>query len=253
MVLYLIGIGLGKDDISLKGLDAARNSNKIWLDAYTSPLLFELSALEKLIGKKIQLASRELVEQKPEESLFKGAKDANNALLVVGDPFAATTHIDLVLRALKQGIEVKVIHSASVFTAVAETGLQLYKFGKTASIPFPEKGYLPETPYEILKQNQSISAHTLFLLDLKPDENRFVTIADAIALLQKIELLRNEKVFTADTLCIGCSRLGSEDQKIKVGKAKELLKQDFGKPPHCLIVPSKLHFVEEEALKRFLV
>ncbi|MEM4366214.1 MAG: diphthine synthase, partial [Candidatus Woesearchaeota archaeon] len=77
MVLYLIGIGLGKDDISLKGLDAARNSNKIWLDAYTSPLLFELSALEKLIGKKIQLASRELVEQKPEESLFKGAKDAN--------------------------------------------------------------------------------------------------------------------------------------------------------------------------------
>jgi diphthamide biosynthesis methyltransferase len=25
-------------------------------------------------------------------------------------------------------------------------------------------------------------------------------------------------------------------------------KEDFGKPPHCLIIPGKLHFMEEEAL-----
>ena len=40
---------------------------------------------------------------------------------------------------------------------------------------------------------------------------------------------------------------------IKFGAAKELLKFDFGKPVHCLIVPGKMHFVEEEALSMYKI
>jgi len=254
MVLYIIGIGLAESgDITVKGLDAARNSNNVYLDSYTSPLLYPVANLEKKIGKKIILADRKMVEQEPEETILKGAKEGNNAFLVVGDALSATTHIDLMMRAQKLGIETEIIHNASILTAVAETGLQLYKFGKTASIPFPDEksSYLPNTPYDILKQNKSIEAHTLFLLDLNPQENKFMTIAEAINYLLKVELTRGERVFITDMLCVACSCLGSKNQIIRLGKAKELVKDSFGKPPYCLIVPGKLHFMEEEALKRF--
>jgi diphthine synthase len=81
------------------------------------------------------------------------------------------------------------------------------------------------------------------------EKPRFMTVSQGIQCLLDIEKKRQEKVFTDETLCVGCARLGSKDMKIKAGKAKELFKEDFGKPLHCLVVPGKLHFVEEEALK----
>ncbi|MFQ5891670.1 MAG: hypothetical protein ACE5HW_02615, partial [Candidatus Methanofastidiosia archaeon] len=51
-----------------------------------------------------------------------------------------------------------------------------------------------------------------------------------------------------------CSRLSYEDQKIIYGNLKDLVKLDYdfwGDPPHCLCIPSKLHFMEEEFLKGF--
>jgi len=60
-------------------------------------------------------------------------------------------------------------------------------------------------------------------------------------------------VFTNNTLSVGCAKLGSLDQIIRAGKAKDLLKENFKNGMHCLIVPAKkLHFMEEEALKIYL-
>jgi diphthine synthase len=50
---------------------------------------------------------------------------------------------------------------------------------------------------------------------------------------------------------IGCSKLGNPDFKIKYAKLSDLLKKDLGEPLHCLIVPGKLHFIEEDMLKLF--
>jgi diphthine synthase len=159
--------------------------------------------------------------------------------------------MDLLMRAKQAGIKTQIIHNASILSAVGVTGLQIYKFGKTTSIPFPEKGFEPETPYDVLKENQKMGLHTLLLLDLRPKENKFMTINDAINTLLKIEMRRNEKVFTKDTLCLGCAKIGSLDQKIKAGKPSELSKFNFGPGLHCLIVPGKLHFAEEEAIAMF--
>ncbi len=252
MALFLIGIGLGDaDDITLKGLELLKQADKIYLESYTSVLNCDLKELEKTIGKTIELANREVVEKKAEATILQAAKDADCALLVIGDPLVATTHIDLMERAKKAGIIVKVIHNASIISAIGATGLQVYKFGKTTSIPFPSKDYAPETPYLAIEENQKIGAHTLLLLDLKPEESKFMTINDAIDYLLKIEMKLNKKVFTRDTLCIGCARIGAKDQLIKAGAAKDLQNTDFGKPVHCLIVPAKLHFMEEEFLSNF--
>lgn len=252
MALFLIGIGLGDaDDITLKGLELAKKADKVYLESYTSVLNCSIKDLEKTIGKKIELANREVVEKKAEATILQSARDADCALLVIGDPLVATTHIDLIERARKENIPVKVVHNASIISAIGATGLQVYKFGKTTSIPFPSKDYAPETPYLAIEENQKIGAHTLLLLDLKPEENKFMSVSDAIDYLLKLEIRLNKKVFTRDTLCIGCARIGAKDQLIKAGKAKDIQKTDFGKPVHCLVVPGKLHFMEEEFLQQF--
>lgn len=247
MTLYFIGLGLNNEkDITVNGLEAVKKCDIIYLENYTSILNCTKEQLEKIYNKKIILARRSLVEADDNE-IIENAKSKNVAFLVGGDPLAATTHIDLFLRAKKEEIACKVIHNSSIISAVGTTGLQVYKFGKTTSIPLENENI--EAPYDVLKGNLSLGLHTLFLLDLNPDEERFLSINNAIRYLLKVELKRNEKVFSEKNLCVGCARLGSENQEIKVGTAKELLKHNFGKAVHCLIVPAKLHFMEEEALK----
>lgn len=250
MALYMIGIGLNDaKDITLKGLEAVKKCDVVYLESYTSVLQCSKDELEKLYGKKIILATRDLVEKKAEQTILKDAKEKDAAFLVIGDVFGATTHTDLKLRALDAGIKVRVIHNASILAAVGITGLELYKFGKTTSIPFESKDV--ETPYNVLKANKEIGLHTLFLLDLKPQQKKFLTIKQAIGFLLKVEEKKQKKVFTKDTVCIGCARLGSDKPTVKVGYAKELINKEFGNPPYCLIVPGELHFMEEEALERF--
>ena len=247
MVLYFIGLGLNNEkDITINGLEAVKKCDIVYLENYTSILNCKKEDLEKFYGKKIILARRNLVEADDNE-ILENAKTKNVAFLVAGDPLVATTHIDLFLRAKKEGIKCNVMHNSSIITAVGVTGLQVYKFGKITSIPLENENV--ETPYDALKDNLSLRLHTLFLLDLNPEEEKFMGINDAIRYLLKIELKRNERIFFEKTLCVGCARIGSENQVIKAGGAKDLLKHNFGKPVHCLIVPGKLHFMEEEGLK----
>lgn len=251
-MLHLIGLGLNDEkDISVKGLEIVKKCELIFLENYTAILQTKIPDLEKSYGKKIILANRDLVENKAEKEILEPAKTKNVAVLVVGDPLAATTHYDLIIRAKKLGIKVQIVHNASIMNAIAITGLQLYKFGKTTSIPFSEKDFQPETFYEVLKENQQNGAHTLFLLDLRPNENRFMTVNDAIREILRVEIKKGDHIFTENTMCLGIARVGSPDQAIKYGKARDLLKINFGEPLHVLVVPGRLHFIEEEALEQW--
>lgn len=250
-MLYLIGLGLSDEqDLSLKGLKAAKSCDIIFLETYTCPFLGSVKKLEKLVGKKIKVADRKLVEINSDE-ILKPAKNQNVALLIVGDVFSATTHIDLLLRAKEQNVKTEIIHNASVLTAIAETGLSLYKFGKIASIPFLVKGWQVDSPYDLLKENRD--AHTLFLLDLRPDEKVFMNASQAIEFLLDVEKRRNEKVFSEDTECVIAAALGTKKQLIIYGKAKDVMKKKIKSFPEVLIVPGKLHFVEQEALNLYKV
>ncbi|GLJ46549.1 hypothetical protein SUGI_0980940 [Cryptomeria japonica] len=267
-MLYLIGLGLGDEkDISLKGLEAVKKCSQVYLEAYTSLLStgLRLSALEELYGRPVILADREMVEQEVEQ-ILEQARTSDIAFLVVGDPFGATTHSDLVVRARKMGIEVKVIHNASVMNAVGICGLQLYRFGEAVSIPFFTETWKPDSFYDKIKANRLLGLHTLCLLDIRVKEPsieslcrgkkvyeppKFMTINTAIEQLLQIETNRAESVYNSDTTCVGLVRLGSEAQKIVVGSMRELLTVDFGPPLHCLIIVGNTHPIEDEMLEFF--
>lgn len=251
MVLYLIGLGLNDEkDITIKGLEAIKKCDKVYLESYTSFLQCSVQELEQFYGKKIILADREMSEQGAEK-IIDEAKSKDVAFLIIGDPFSATTHTEIFRLAKEKKVAVKVIHNASVLTAIGITGLQLYKFGKTTSIPFPEEHPNLETPYTVLKDNLKLGLHTLMLLDLRPNEKKYLNVNKALEVLEEIEARKKGKLITSDLLVIGCARLGSDDFVVKYGRISELKKVDFGKPPHCLIVPGKLHFAEEEMLEEW--
>ena len=207
MTLHIIGIGLDNEkDITLKGLEYVKRAQLVYLEVYTSKLNCSLINLAKECNKQIILADRNMVEGDNNE-ILEHAKTMDVAFLVIGDPFSATTHLDMMMRAKKQNIKVTITNNASILTAVGITGLQLYKFGKTTSVPYPEDNFQPETAYDVIKANKAMGLHTLVLLDIKYDLQKFMTVNEAIKILLDLEEKRKEHVFTKETLCIGCEDL----------------------------------------------
>jgi len=232
-MLYIIGLGLNERGISKQGLLALENCHKVYLEGYTVDFPYELGDL-KLGKKKIVKLERSDVES---EKLIKEAKGRKVALLVYGSPLFATTHMSLILDAERQKVKTKVIYSASIFDAIAETGLQLYKFGKIASMPS-----LGETNFlKYVKDNLSISAHSLILVDIG------MSFKKALEKLEKA--LEKDKIKT--NKIIVCSRLGTENKKVYYDSVDELKEKDV-KAPFCFVIPSdELHFLEKEGLERF--
>ncbi len=264
MTLFMIGLGLGDArDITLKGLDAIRTCDYVFLENYTSIYGSSKEEMEIFFEKEIVEIGRNIVES-DDAQILEHAKNENVAFLVIGDVFGATTHTDLFLRAKKQGIEVVVVNNASIINAVSVTGLELYRFGRVASIVFDDDDWLPETPYDIILENKKNGLHTLCLLDIKtaepskenlrkginkPEPARFLSLNKGLEILKKIEQKRDEKIISDDKLVIGVARLGSEHQIIKAGTLKEIMKFDFGKPLHSIIIPGNLHDIEKEMLE----
>ncbi len=227
-MLYLIGLGLGIAGISQQGLKAVNKCKKVYLESYTTDFPYSKEELEEFLGKKMVLVERDFVESL---KILEEAKNTDIALLVYGSPLTATTHISLIQEAEKQNIQVKIIYNASILDAVAEIGLQPYKFGKTTSIP----NFKAESFTEVIKENLSIGAHSLILIDIGMEfENA-------------LERLRN---FYIDKLVV-CSALGTDESKIYYGTLNEIETKKV-KKPFCFIVPGKLHFIEEEVLKKYV-
>ena len=236
-MLYLIGIGFGKKDINLNSLETAKKCDKLYLENYTSKGC-GAKDLERIFGKKIEKLDRDNVES---DFLVKESKEKNIGLLVYGDCLFATTHVSLILDAKKEDVDVEIVHNNSVFNYLGDIGLSIYNYGKIGSITFDFK---VDTPYNILKDNLKINAHTLFLLDLDVKNNKYLSGNDGLKYLFDKGM--------KDRLVVGCCALGTKEKVIKVGMAKELLNYKFDKYPQCLIIPSdKLHFIEEEALNNF--
>jgi len=250
--LKFIGLGLHSEfGISLHGLDGAKEADLVLAELYTSLMPgLSLERLERLLGKPVKVLSRSDVEENAEQTILNEAKTKTVAFLVPGDPMAATTHLDLRLRAEKAGIKTRIVHGASVTSAVSSViGLQNYKFGRTVTIPIVEAGTMPESPYDFIKENLNRGLHTLVLLDIKAEEKTYMTIPQALKQLLATEEKRRENVITNKSLAVGVARIGSEDMKIKAGRVERVQSYDFGGPPHSIVIPGKLHFMEAEALQ----
>jgi len=248
-MLYLIGLGLNEKSLSAEALYAVKKCYRVYLENYTVNFPYSIEMLEKIIGKKIISLERKEVES---DKLVKEAIKEDVALLIYGSPLFATTHLSLLLDAKKIGVKTKVVYNASVFDAIASCGLELYKFGKITSMPKLIVGkFEPDSFMDIVKENQSINAHSLILCDIG------LEFKDAI---DELEKSATNKKINLDKIIV-CSQLGTfkqtiiydnieklksknEDGKNKIGKGKIEM-------PFCIIIPAVLHFIEKEALEKF--
>ena len=246
-MLTLVGIGLHDEkDLTLRGVEAAKAADRVYIELYTS-VWHGKERLEKVVGKPIVKLKRADMEQHAEK-IVEEARKNDVAILIPGDPMIATTHSILIEQAKKAGIEARVIHNASIVSAVAETGLHIYKFGATATVPFREKtgGKLPESVYDTIRMNKANGLHTLLLLDITPEKS--MTANEAISTLLAIEVQRNDGVFTDGTEVVVFARAGSDRPLVAFGKVGEMKTKNFGEPPMVMVLPGILHFTEKEYL-----
>jgi diphthine synthase len=244
-------VGLGLHDekgVSLQGLAETKTADHAFIELYTSFLpQFSTKRFEAMVNKQVRIVSRHDLEEENGALILKAAENGKTVFLVPGDPFIATTHVNLRIAAEKSGIKTRIVHGASAISAIIGlSGLHNYKFGKTVTMPFPEN--FSETPYNVIAQNKKRGLHTLCLLDLKVDEKRFLNINEALLLLLGIEQKRMEGIVTSSTVAVGVARAGSNAPTLKADYIRELSKYDFGDPPQSLIFLGDLHFTETKAL-----
>ncbi len=237
-MLHLIGLGLNEKGFSFETYKLVKKCKKVYLEEYTVELPYKKEQLEKAIGKKVISVDRKFMEEKAKD-ITKESKKEDIAILVYGSPLTATTHVSLLLELNRNKIDYQVIHNASIVDAIAETGLQLYKFGKITSMPTWQKSFKPESFIEIIKENQSINAHSLILVDIG------LEFSEA---LKQLEIAGKDKVKMGRIII--CSRLGTKESKIYYDTIANLMKKKV-KAPYCIIIPSVLHFMEEEFLQNY--
>lgn len=241
-MFYIIGIGLNPNQITLEALEAIKNCNDIYIDNYTNIFSCgQLEQLEKTISKKITKLNRTQLEQ---EMLFL---KEGSCLLVIGNAFSATTHYVLIKEAFKKNLQVKTIAGISIFNYKACSGLSEYKFGKTTSVVYPLKNYKPTSFYDAILENLKINAHTLCLLDIKVDEQKYMSVKEACVLLEEID---SEKKLN-NLICVALFGMSGNTEKIITFDFKDYDKINIETFPQTLIICGKLNEIEMRAIDEY--
>lgn len=249
-MLYFIGIGIsGYGSLPLDSINIIKKSRFVYLEQFTSPInVITINNIKKL-SPNIILTKRWFIEDGNE--ILERAKHDNVTILTYGDPYIATTHYDLRIRANKEKIITKTIHASSSITAiVGECGLHYYKIGRVATITNELKMMM--TPYNVIYKNMIENNHSVLLLEFNHEKNFFLDPKIALKNLLKIEKVQKMDIINESTYAIVASRVGLDNQNIIAGKISNLLKINFNEPPHTIIIIGNLHFTEYDAIKNLL-
>lgn len=277
--LLLIGIGPG--DVALatsEAIEAAKMADYRRYEAYTALWPEEqLANLEKTVGKITRVMRPEV--ESPDE-LFALARDNLVALLIVGDPLQATTHVDLQLQAQEAGIHCRTIHGISITGLVTGAiGLSNYKFGRQTTLTYPYSGWIATSPLEVIALNTALGQHTLALLDLDPTgagtgQQKPMKPSDAVdsikAMIDKVNdsidefplespqdtiTVQSLKLMTSTPLVeikvVLCSDMGTKQQSMIYTDLANLDNLPGG-AMNCLVFPASTSDVEEKALLRWV-
>jgi len=233
-------------DISLKGIDICKKAQFVYVETYTANWGGDLNRLENIIGHEIRVLKRGDLEEGAKKIIADAKdKEKNVVILVPGDPLVATTHMSIIMDAIEMGIKYSIIHSSSIYSAIAECGLNVYNFGRTATVVSYSDKYKPVSFYEIIKENKDRGLHTLMLLDIK------MSVQEGLGTLMEIEKEKMIGAIKPDDKIILASMLGSKKQEVKYGRIDELEKESFPSPA-VIIIPGNVHFLEKEFIeKRF--
>jgi diphthine synthase len=253
-MLRFIGLGInGPKSMSLHVLEILKKCDAIYLDKFTGFIsdddLNGLRSLAELHDFRVNILPAERWFVEDGRDILEQARRSDIALLTYGDPFIATTLIELYVRAVRNSIKIDVIHAASGITSlIGEAGLHLYKFGRIITIMSEPLSTL--SVYNTIFENLLGRNHTLILTEYNNDHNElfFLSPNSAFDALLQAEKDFKFKVFFNDTFAIVASRIGMSDQKIVSGTVRSLNGLHFGRGPHSIIITGTLHFTEVEAL-----
>ncbi|MDG6913785.1 MAG: diphthine synthase [Nitrososphaerota archaeon] len=245
--LSFVGLGLNSMGVTLEGAAEMKSADTVYLEYYTTPHEPRLiKELERATGRPLSVVDRGFVEDG--NAILTEAEGKRVVLAVLGDPMIATTHNELRARAIRRGIETRIVHSATISSAAASaSGLHSYKFSRTVTVTRESVRKLTQA-YHILHSNLLEGAHTLILLEYDVQSGEGVAPGDAIAGLLLAEGNFKRGAVNEDTFAMVLSRLGREGCDTTAGSLRELSKKAYGEPPHSVIVPGKLHFSEVEAV-----
>jgi diphthine synthase len=245
--LTFVGLGLGDQGVSMAGVNAIKGADIAYLEYYTSPYAPRLlQELEGATSKTLTIVDRAFVEDG--KRILQEAGTSSVVLAVQGDPMIATTHSDLLVRAVSRGIETTIVHGATIPTAAASaSGLHFYKFGATVTFTRDLMNYHQQV-YKRVHENLLDGSHTLLLLEYDTEKDEGVTPAGLMSGLLEAEKNFKREVVSDKTFLVVLSRVGTQRESIKAGTIENLREVDFGEPPHVAILPARMHFTEKEAL-----
>ncbi|HJY10139.1 MAG TPA: diphthine synthase [Nitrososphaeraceae archaeon] len=252
-MLCLVGAGIYETMEMSNSIKILNCCDKIYLERFTSPISDNFIRILKSTlgpGKKIEIVKRWFVEDG--RQILDESKRLNVGLISYGDPTIATTFTELRIRAMKNNIEVKVVHAASGITSlIGECGLQIYKIGKLVTMMEEKQSAI--SVYSTVFSNLNLNCHTIILTEYRQNEDGSEFFLKPNYVMSKI--LEVEKDITYEivseiSFLIVVSRIGAHDQKIVSGKIRSLIDLEHGEGPHSIIFPAKLHFTEEEAIMK---
>ena len=286
--LILIGMGPGNiKGMTMEALEAAKSADIRRYEAYTALWSdSDLKELEENIGIIDRIMRPEV--ENPKE-LLELASEKVVALLIVGDPLQATTHVDLQLQAEERGVRCRVIHGISITNLVTGAiGLSNYRFGRQTTLTYPYHGWIATSPLEVVAVNRAQGLHTLVLLDLDPTgegvgnqrpmqpvdivqsinsmaekmlgayregENMRANMLDGRINDTTFELMKREActdlLNCLDSLSfVLCTDMGTNNQRISLHSISTLAQAKEG-GMHCLVIPAEVEEVESRALTRW--
>ncbi len=252
-MLVVGGIGLyGARDITLGLTEYLKRADKVFLEVYTSVApSFSEDLIKDMFGVEPVLLTRRDLEERGGEPVLRAAETGLAVFVTLGHPLMATTHRMLVVEARRRGIDVVILPAPSVFDGVVSaTGLHVYKFGRIATLvyPQPEYGFYPLSTYEALLDDLRRGLHTLLLLDLKVEEGVYMDVPDAARVLLELEEKAGGGVVRGELLIIGVARATAPDGVVAAVRLREVGEVEWGPPPHSIIIPGLLHESEMEYL-----
>jgi diphthine synthase len=250
-MLYLVGAGIYDTFEMCNSISILKSCDRIYLERFTSPISDNFIHILKTTmepGKKIEFVKRWFVEDG--RQILEESKTLNVGLISYGDPTIATTFTELRIRAIKNNIDVKVVHAASGITSlVGECGLQIYKIGKLVTMMEERQSAI--SVYSTVFNNLNLNCHTIILTEYRQSDDGtlfFLKPNDVMSSLLDVEKDIMYGFVSKDSFLIVLSRIGTDEQKIFSGKIKSLLELDYGNGPHAIIFPSRFHFTEEDAI-----
>ncbi len=267
-MLYVIGIGISEfDSLSISSLEIIKNCDVIYLERFTGFISDEFyQKLKEILNNhgirsfstdhEVKFVKRWYIEDG--RDILQKARSLDVCILVYGDPLVATTYNELLVRAKRQEIDVRTIHSSSgILSLIGDSGLQPYKFGKMVTMMNDPMSSI--TVYNTIYENMCNGLHTLVLTEYNNDDGKtdfnsssvpfFLSPKRVIELLLEREKEMQLINLSSSTYAIVASEIGSQNSMITSGTLGTLLKLDYQKGPNSVIIPAALHFTEEDSIQ----